>query len=75
MHVEEPVSGSIIQSIRQGVEDRFKKRWGFLDLAIQVAKETMTPYFQLVNEPAIAVLTLAGYLKDKVELIELKNSK
>ncbi|MES2062742.1 MAG: hypothetical protein V4456_12530 [Bacteroidota bacterium] len=46
-----------------------------MDLAIQVAKETMTPYFQLVNEPAIAVLTLAGYLKDKVELIELKNSK
>jgi hypothetical protein len=67
--------GSVLDDLKQEVEARFKARWGFIDLAVQVAKETNTSYFTVMDKPAIAVISLAAYLQDKVELIESRTKK
>jgi len=73
---KEPVRhGAIIQELQQYTEDKFKDRYGWIDLAISVAKESGTSYFEIMDKPVLAVLSLAAYLSAKVELIESRMAK
>ncbi|GAA4907075.1 hypothetical protein [Mucilaginibacter defluvii] len=61
--------------LQKHTEDKFKNQWGWIDLAMQVAKESLTSFFIVMNKPVLEVLTLAGYLSAKVELIESRAKK
>ncbi len=67
--------GAIITELKKYTEDKFKNKWGWIDLAINVAKETNTSFFEVMDKPVLVVITLASYLTDKVELIESRMAK
>lgn len=71
----ELIQGSIIQEIKKHTEDKFKIKWGWIDLAVNVAKETNSNFFEVMNKPVLVVISLASYLTDKVELIESRMNK
>lgn len=72
---KELVQSSVMAELNRFIEDDFKQRWSWIELAMQVAKESLTSYFEVVDKPVLAVLTLASYLQDKVQLIESRTKK
>lgn len=67
--------GGVMANLKQEAEDKFKQKHGWTDLANSIAKETLTSFFVIMDKPVLAVLYLGSYLQDKVEIIELRNSK
>lgn len=73
---EQPIQqGQVMSDLRKEVEDKFKMVWGWTDLAMNVAKETLTSYFEIMNKSVYEVIGIAKYLQDKIELIQMRNNK
>jgi hypothetical protein len=70
---EQPIQSSIIND-----DNEFQELYGWIELGIQVAKETGVSYFDVEDKPCIHVLSLATYLIDKCKKVQRdfkKNSK
>jgi hypothetical protein len=59
--------------LTQEADKEFNDRFGLLDLAMQVAKESGVSYFEIIEHPSIHVLALSNYLIEKVKKIEREN--
>ena len=71
MENEDIQSGqNILNDIKEDSRKEFNNLYGWLDLGLQVAKEIGSPYLEVVELPAINVLTLTSYLSAKVKQIE-----
>jgi hypothetical protein len=68
VEVESPIS-----QITKGIEEEFNLRWGFLEIAKNVADYTNETFFQTMDRSVVEVLTIATLLKEKVALIESKH--
>ncbi|TWR26911.1 hypothetical protein FPZ42_07705 [Mucilaginibacter achroorhodeus] len=66
---------SLISELNKSLEDDFNKRWGWFEIAKNVADYTRETLFQTMQRNVAEVLTLATLLKEKVALIESKYKK
>jgi hypothetical protein len=60
----------ITEVINDGADLEFNQKYSYIDMAFNVAKEAGVSYFEIIEHPAIHVLSLTTYLIEKVKKIE-----
>jgi hypothetical protein len=62
-------------NLTEEADTEFSKVYGFLDLGMQVARESGVSYFEIIEQPCVHVLALSNYLIERVKKIERNSPK
>jgi hypothetical protein len=57
-------------NLTEEADREFNTLYGFIDSAMQVAKECGISYFDIIEHPCIHVLGLSNYINEKAKKIE-----
>lgn len=66
---------SAIEALYRSTEQEFNERWGWQNIAMSVHEATGETFFQIMDRSVYEVLSLAIYLREKVEVLEQKYKK